>query len=316
MVTWKPWQQSLKEAAIYIKARQDGILNSLKTAWPKFNLIGLNGLEWNSMIVLASRPGVGKTLLIQTITRDLIELNPKEDFLILNFQFEMLGKNLGLRELSSKLSMNIRRLQAVDKSDLLTPVEFNAILNYINTRNSSREFIIDKSMTVAEITETCKNFYDTYKKPFVVTLDHTLLIVQASNERERKDTLQNLALAITYLKNNYPIIFIILSQLNREIDNAERQIPRKQSNYPTEADVYGSDFLLQCTDIMIAYNKPSKYNLAEYGPKRYQITPFMKNYAAAHVLKNRFGNTDILWYDFKYETMSIVEVPEPVKMTI
>jgi replicative DNA helicase len=168
-------------------------------------------------------------------------------------------------------------------------------------------------MTVGDMANAIKMFYAEYKKPFVVTLDHTLLVRQSASDTSKPVTLQNLATMLTEMKNKLPVTFIILTQLNREIDNAERQKPGKLENYPTEADVFGSDYLLQCADVMIAYNRPAKYNISRYGPQKYIITPSDKYLLAMHVLKNRFGETSIQWYKADYAKMEVVEALEPDK---
>ena len=113
------------------------------------------------------------------------------------------------------------------------------------------------------------------------------------------------------MKNKLPVVFLILTQLNREIDDAERQKPGQQGNYPTEKDVFGSDALLQCADVMIAYNRPAKYNLSYYGPTQYMITPSDKYLLAVHVLKNRYGEVGIQWYRANYAQMLVEEAAEP-----
>jgi replicative DNA helicase len=168
-------------------------------------------------------------------------------------------------------------------------------------------------MTVSEMRHWLVKFYDEHKKPFVVTLDHTLLVRQSASETSKQITLQNLATMLTEMKNSLPVTFIILTQLNREIDNAERQKPGKLENFPTEADVFGSDYLLQCADVMVAYNRPAKYNISRYGPQKYIIGAGDRFLLAMHVLKNRFGETSIQWYKADYARMEIVEVDEPDK---
>lgn len=65
------------------------------------------------------------------------------------------------------------------------------------------------------------------------------------------------------------------------------------------------DFLQQCCDVMIAYNRPAKYNLRFYGPMQYVIQDTDSNLLAAHVLKNRFGSLSIQWYRANYPTMTL-----------
>ena len=310
---WKHYGDVMEEGIHYIHSRATGSIKSLKTQWGQFNSIGLNGIEWQSLYVIAARPGVGKTLIAASLTRELQRLNSEQEFAVLHFQFEMLGRNMALRELSSANNMNIRFLQSANDPGMppLTGSDFNQLKDYASKQKARNEYIVDKALTVSELGNAVRSFYKTYKIPFVVTLDHTLLVKQSGSESNRQVTLQNLATLLTELKNELPVTFLILTQLNREIDDAERQKPGLLSNYPTEADVYGSDFLLQCADVMIAYNRPAKYNLQLYGPLKYIIKPTDKYLLAMHILKNRFGEVGLQWYRADYAKMLVVETDVP-----
>lgn len=310
---WRKYSEILEESLSYVAKRARKEIKSLKTSWKGFNSIGLNGVEWQSLYVLAARPGVGKTLISATLARDLQTFNKDQDFNVLHFQFEMLGRNMGVRELSASNNLDIRYLQSADDDGMppLTKGDYEKLDRYVKAQHERNEYVVDRPMNVSQMFDTIKSFYDEHKKPFVVTLDHTLLVKQSAAENSKQLTLQNLATMLTEVKNRYPVTFIILTQLNREIDDAERQKPGKLANFPTEADVFGSDYLLQCADVMVAYNRPAKYNITRYGPQKYIITPSDKFLLAAHVLKNRFGETSIQWYRADYAKMSVVETVEP-----
>lgn len=310
---WKHYSDVMNEGLIYIFNRAKGTSKSLKTQWKQFNSIGLNGLEWHSLYVIAARPGVGKTLIASSLTRELQVLNPEQDFAVLHFQFEMLGRNIALREFSAANNMNIRYLQSA-KDDGMPPLtngDFDKLKAYAAANSSRQEFIIDKALTVNEMQSAIIQFYKKVGKPFVITLDHTLLVKQSGSEKSKQETLNNLSVMMAEMKNKIPVLFLILTQLNREIDDAERQKPGQAGNYPTEKDVFGSDALLQCADVMIAYNRPAKYNLSYYGPHQYMITPTDKYLLAMHVLKNRYGEVGIQWYRADYAKMLVVEATEP-----
>lgn len=312
---WRKYSDILEESLAYIEKRARKEIKSLKTSWDGFNSIGLNGIEWQSLYILAARPGVGKTLVAATLTRKLQELNTDQDFMVLHFQFEMLGRNMGIRELSSANNMDIRYLQSAEDDGMppFSKGDHAKLVAYLSKQKTRKEYVIDRSMGVSEMRHWLIKFYEEHKKPFVVTLDHTLLVRQSASETSKQLTLQNLATMLTEMKNSLPVTFIILTQLNREIDNAERQKPGKLENFPTEADVFGSDYLLQCADVMVAYNRPAKYNISRYGPQKYIINASDKYLLAMHVLKNRFGETSIQWYKADYAKMEIVEVDEPDK---
>jgi replicative DNA helicase len=311
---WKQYGEVLKASYEKLIKRKKGEIKSLKTRWKAFNGIGINGIEWQSMIVIGARPGVGKTFVAATIARDLQELNKDQDFNVLHFQFEMLAENMGIRELSAGTGLNIRYIQSAE-DDGMKPLDWDDVTKlrlYSEKHENRKEFIIDQPMTVSQMKNTIVAFYETQgRRPIVITIDHTLLIKQDATERNKQITLQNLSVMFTEVKNRYPVTFIVLSQLNRTIDDAERQKPGTLGNYPTEADIYGSDWLMQCADVVIAYNRPAKYNLSMYGPRKFTIRPVDKYLLAAHVLKNRFGELSVQWYNADYATMSLVEADEP-----
>ncbi len=311
---WKQYGEVLKASYDKLVKRKNGDIKSLKTRWKSFNSIGINGIEWQSLIVIGARPGVGKTFVAATIARDLQELNKDQDFNVLHFQFEMLAENMGIRELSAGTSLDIRYIQSAEDDGMkpLNPADLLKLKKYSEENVGRKEYIVDLPMSVEQMRNTIVAFYEhNNRRPIVITLDHTLLIKQGASEKSKQITLQNLSVMLTEMKNRYPVTFIILSQLNRTIDDAERQKPGTLGNFPTEADIYGSDWLMQCADVVIAYNRPAKYNLSLYGPMKYTIMPTDKFLLAAHVLKNRFGEMSIQWYQADYSTMSLVEAVEP-----
>lgn len=311
---WKKYATVIEESFERVLFRKHKKIKSLKTSWKGFNSIGLNGIEWQSLYVIGARPGVGKTFVSATIARDIQELNKDQDFNVLHFQFEMLAINMGIRELAAGTGLGTRYIQSAEDEGMpaLTNLDLSKLEAYSKKHDDRKEYIIDKAMTVEEMKKTIVQFYETMgRKPIFITLDHTLLIKQSASEKSRQVTLQNLAIMLTEMKNRYPVTFLILSQLNRSIDEAERQKPGMLSNFPTDADVYGSDFLMQCADVMIAYNRPAKYNLSQYGPQKFIITPKDKYLLAMHVLKNRFGEIGIQWYNADYATMRLNEAKEP-----
>ena len=93
-------RDSLKKAILKMKARRNGDIKSLKSAWPKFNDAFCDGLEWRTITVVGARPGTGKTLFMEQLISDVIDNNADQEFRVLKFQFEMLDETNGIRKLS------------------------------------------------------------------------------------------------------------------------------------------------------------------------------------------------------------------------
>jgi hypothetical protein len=147
-----------------------------------------------------------------------------------------------------------------------------------------------------------------YKKT-VVTLDHSLLLKKAPHEKDKYDTLYSLGEALTSLKRIYPIVFIILSQLNRGIDSPERNEDGKYGNYILESDIFGADALLQHADMLVGINRPGKQRIRFYGPDRYIIEN--DRVLVTHFLKCRNGDTRMSFFKAEFEKMKITEMPTP-----
>jgi hypothetical protein len=124
--------------------------------------------------------------------------------------------------------------------------------------------------------------------------------------------------ALTMLKKHYPVAFVVLSQLNRNIDAPDRSRPGEYGNYVLDSDIYGSDALLQHADVVLGINKPSIRKIRQYGPEKYIISD--DDLLVFHFLKSRNGQTKISFFKLDRTTMRIIEVPAPpqagVKTTI
>lgn len=313
MIIWKSSYNNLKESIDYIEKRKNNEITSLNTGWKQFNNLGYNGIESHSIYTISSRPGVGKTLISNTLGKNLILNNKKEKLYVLHFQFEMLGRNIAIRELSNYSQKNMKYIHSAN--GIISENDLNILKNYVDLQSERKEFIIDANLSVRQIMLTILNFFEIEMKSkgkLIVTIDHTLLVKRDKNERDKQQTLENLAVEMTELKNKLPVTFIVLSQLNRTIDDSERQRPGMLSNYPIDSDIYGSDYLQQCSDVMVAFNRPAKYNLAIYGPDKFILTSKDKFLLAAHILKNRFGELEIQWYKAVYEKMNIEETNMPL----
>jgi hypothetical protein len=124
--------------------------------------------------------------------------------------------------------------------------------------------------------------------------------------------LKALGKTVTALKRKYPIAFIILSQLNRDIDKPERNEDGKYGNFILPSDIFGSDSLLQHADTLIGLNLPGKQKLNYYGVERFIINQD-PTILAMHFLKCRNGETGTAFFRTMFHKMKIEELPPPPK---
>ena len=114
---------------------------------------------------------------------------------------------------------------------------------------------------------------------------------------------------LTELKRKYPNAFIILSQLNRNIDSPERSENGKIGNYILTSDIFGSDALLQHADTCVGINRPGLSKIRFYGPDKYIIND--DTTLVMHFLKCRNGDTRMSFFEARFAEMKINEIPPP-----
>jgi replicative DNA helicase len=295
----------------YIENRRTGKIQSIITPWRSINDVTMGGFEWGTISVVAARSGGGKTTFMLEFTRNVHDLNPNQDFIVLDFQFEMTDEKIALREYSMVTGLSVKELASAKAS--VDPLVVDQLKKYIANKreysfSNDKIFVITKRSTVANIRAYILAMYSKYKLPMVITIDHSYLVMMGT-EKSELAMLHNLGTMMTELKKAIPCLFIVLNQMNRDIESNERKQPGKAGNYPNTSDIYGGDALYNHADLMLAIDRPYEKNLEIYGPKKYIM---QANDVAIHVLKARDGKSDsILFFKGDFAANRFIECPEP-----
>ena len=329
---WSNQKQAFLDALVYIDGRRKGKIRSLQTPWAKVNDAGVDGIEWNSMLVLGGRPGTGKTTIKSQIVREAFALNKGENIRVLEFQFEMMARVQAVREFSNVTGLSYKDVCSAsrDENKKLIPLsdeQLNKCHEYAKKKVEDPVDIVETPLTTDEFKKTIRDYMETYvvkeevtdkngntytKKNYqktIVTLDHSYLVKKAKNEGTKTDMLYNLGEACTELKRQYPIIFIILSQLKRETDRPERNEDGKYGNYILESDILGGDALVQHADMIIGINRPAQRYIKFYGPDRYIIEN--DDVLVFHFIKCRNGDVRMSFFKAEYRRMAVTEMATP-----
>jgi replicative DNA helicase len=311
-------RDALRKALLKMKARRSGELKSLKSSWPKFNDAFCDGLEWRTITVVGARPGTGKTLFMEQLISDIIEENKDHKFRVLKFQFEMLDETNGIRKLSLNTASDYNTLMSkgepVDKDLYLKCVQY-----YEQTENTDVIDVVYDPCTVDEMCATIHYYMEAHKDEegnytnALVTIDHSALLKVGKGQRDKFEVLYALGEALTYMKKHYPVAFLVLSQLNRNIDNPDRSKDGDYGNYVLDSDLFGADALLQHADVVLGINKPSIRKIRFYGPERFIVND--EDLLAFHFLKSRNGTTRLSFFKLDRDNMRIIEIETPPQAT-
>jgi replicative DNA helicase len=306
-------RDALKKALYKMKARRNGELKSLKTAWVNFNNAFCDGLEWRTITVVGARPGTGKTLFMEQLVNDVIKMNPDQKFRILKFQFEMLDETNGIRKLSMNVGSDYNTLMSkdmpVDKGVYQKCVQF-----YESTESYDIVDVVYDPCTVEEMCATIHAYMEQFKTEdgFVntlVTVDHSALFKLGGKYKDKFEMLNAFGEALTEMKKKFPVAFLVLSQLNRNVETIERAKDGTYGNYILDSDLYGSDALLQHADVVLGINRPFNRRIKFYGPEKYIIND--PDLLVFHILKSRNGFMGMSFYKLDRDVMRIVETDPP-----
>lgn len=307
-LTFRHISTATTEAVEYIKQRKNHTIQSLKTRWNKFNTQCMGGIEPNTIYTIVGISGSGKSSFVNTLENDLIDLNPDQDVIILNFSFEMLSSRQVGRKLSSKLRQTTAQLYSANEDlqdSLLEQVEIAS-----QQIKSYQIYYVDTPGTVSEIASTIDYFYNNYAKGkrFIIILDHTLLVEGQELALKIISDLQKLFIKVKKLPNT---TIIQLSQMNRNIEAPDR-INNPSMHYPMRSDISSADTIFHASDYVICIHRPELLNIQQYGPNRLLV----KNKVYLHLLKNRdAGECSILEFDndLKYNNLIETVREEPAK---
>lgn len=307
----KSYASVLRKGLKYIEKRRNGDIKSLRTPWPGFNDAGIAGLEWGSMLTIGARPGAGKTMFVSQILREAHRLNPDQKFNILEFQFEMGDEQYAARQFAGEVAQDygvvLSTRYPLEQFILDQIKDYIQVCENMEKDGINRDLISD-SLTHVDMEYEIKQAYvDGGSKPMIVTIDHSWLIKKGSGDKDKFDVLYNTTEMLMKLKNQIPIIILMITQLNRSMEEATRKTPGTIGNYPTSSDIFGGDALMQGSDMVLALSRPFDADVKSYGPYAYKAE---KDSVFMHLLKVRNGTRDnsILFLKMDGPNQRMIEV--------
>ena len=228
----------------------------------------ISGLNKSDLILLAARPGMGKTSMALNI---LLEAGKKSGKNVAFFSLEMSREQLALRLISSECFVDNKKLV----TGKLTEEDWEKVAVAADSLNRSRIFIDDdSSVSVADISAKCRRMDNLG----LVIIDYLQLRQSAGGRtysgENRQQVVSDISRALKIMAKELDVPVLCLSQLSRA--NESRSDKR-----PMLSDLRESGAIEQDADIVMFLYREGYYDKDTPNP----------NLAECIIAKNRHGET-------------------------
>ena len=258
-------------------------ITGLSTGFYEFDRL-TSGLHENELIILAARPGMGKTAFALNIASNVAR-NTKKNVAI--FNFEMSAEQLVNRMFSSIGQINFGKFRNgnFDNEDWKRLSESVSILADTNIK-------IDDTpgSTISDIRSKCRRLASTNEGLALVVIDYLQLITgSAKNANNRQQEVAEISRGLKMMAMELHVPVIALAQLSRSVEGR----PDKR---PLMSDLRESGSIEQDADMVGFLYRDDYYN-KEAMNNDVSISEFI-------IGKNRNGPTKTVEFIFKGSTVT------------
>ncbi len=214
----------------------------------------LGGLHKSDVIIVAARPGMGKTTFCINLA---VNASVKYKKSVAFFSLEMSAEQLAARMLVSTAKVNTEHVKKLDK---ITAAEMKRLSDAMSDIAASNMYIDDTpNITVAEIRGKVRRL-KREKGLDLIVIDYVGLM-QASSVLARSDNRQQqiseISRNIKAMAKELDVPIILISQLNRTAVRGENASNTKE---PDLSHLRESGALEQDADIVLFIHRPAYYN--------------------------------------------------------
>lgn len=261
-----PLKQALYENLKELEkpARQKGEILGVSTGFPSVDR-QLLGLQPGQLILIAARPGMGKTAFALNWA---VAAAKQTNMAVAIFSYEMMYAELSMRLLSSEACIDSRKLKTKEFNEM----DLRAISNAIQKLSNLKLYINDSgSTTLMDIRSYCRKLKAEQGLAMII-VDYLQIMPMHVKKQNREQEIAELSRGFKMLANELEIPVVALSQLNRTAASRTDRRPQLQ-------DLRESGSLEQDANVVCLIHREDYYD---------KDTP-KKGIAEIIIAKNRSG---------------------------
>jgi replicative DNA helicase len=229
---------------------QDGGVSGVATGFHDLDRI-TGGFQKSDMIILAARPGMGKTALVLSMARNMAVENGTP---VAIFSLEMSAVQLVQRLISSETEINSDKF----RRGTLEDHEYTQLHERIGRLTEAPIFIDDTpALSIFELRAKCRRLKATRNIEMVI-IDYLQLMSAGSDKGNREQEISTISRSIKSIAKELDIPIVALSQLSRMVET------RGGDKRPMLSDLRESGAIEQDADIVAFIYRAEYYGITEH----------------------------------------------------
>ena len=278
-------KMSLKNIVFeYYKNIENPPKDPIKTGWKKFDR--LVQMQAEDLVIVAGRPGMGKTAFILSKALNIAKTGEKGIF----FSLEMSERQIINRIMSQMSRVRLDLLKDRNTYSQL-PDEAYGYLNIASAKLSELDeklSFITGNFTVNKILEICKVEKEKNGLDYII-IDYMQLL-GSSVKGSRYEQITDISISLKKLAKELGIVVIALAQLSRDVE-------KRADRRPQQSDLRDSGQIEQDASIIIGLYRDAYYNEDTEDPELLEV----------NVLKNRDGELGTIHFNFIGKIQEVTE---------
>lgn len=260
--SFHPMKEIIKEGFKDIEKLYDkkGIITGVPTGFTDFDQ-KTSGLQRSELIILAGRPGTGKTALCLNIAANI---GVKEGRPVAIFSLEMAKEQLSIRMLCSEARIDSHRI----RTGYLSKQDWPSLTRAAG-EISEAPILIDDSpaLSVIEIRAKARRLLSEYPDLALIIVDYLQLIRGRGGVENRQMEVAEITRSLKALAKELKIPVLALSQLSRAVEH------RGDQSKPQLSDLRESGAIEQDSDVVVFIHRKKRIRHVEEEKKSYKEFP-------------------------------------------